>query len=290
MTDVHCRCLEEGGAGLLSPSNQRILKRLVGCIFKVSPPCQSVATPPTPPSLPQTLDLQLEMADSPLFSSMPVCLPWKVFHTVLSRYVCPHSSLTCPSSIPLYLFSIWRDKNEVAMETEQSINEDSSPLAMETNEDTSKEVAPGLITADEKPPADVNPATTEDSGLSPVLQYLQEAHLFLGSMGWCCRDDGCLLKVMVEALRRELRVLTALPHKTREVRSTPHTLIPSPSLLPLPSPPLPPLLAQDAAPRFGAMLLLPLWPPSQESKGKGRRREGGKGRLHLAGSPDGPSL
>ena len=224
------------------------------------------------------------MAESPLSCLMPICLPWKVFHTVLSRCAHPYSSLTCPSSIPLHLFSVWKDKNEVAMETEQTsslANEVTSPLAMETNESTGKETAPGPITTDEKPATDVNPAATEDSGLSPVLQYLREAHTYLGSVGWCCRDDGCLLKVMVEALRTELRVLTALPPKTREVRRAGHAAAHhTPSTRPLslsPPSPSPPRPVPDAAPGFGAMLLLPLWPSSQESQGEGRGREGRRG-------------
>ena len=38
-----------------------------------------------PLSLPQTLDLHVEMADSHLLLLMPLCLPWKILYTALQR-------------------------------------------------------------------------------------------------------------------------------------------------------------------------------------------------------------
>ena len=58
----------------------------------------------------------------------------------------------------------------------------------------------------------------EDTGMRAELLFLQEAHRHLGSLGWCVLDNGCLLKVMVDTLRKELRILTAHTQKTREVR------------------------------------------------------------------------
>lgn len=57
----------------------------------------------------------------------------------------------------------------------------------------------------------------EERGMRAELLFLQEAHRQLGSLGWCVLDDGCLLKDMVDALRKELRILTAHTQKTREV-------------------------------------------------------------------------
>ena len=54
--------------------------------------------------------------------------------------------------------------------------------------------------------------------LSVPLQFLREAHVHLGKMGWCCRDSGAFLLESIQALRKELRVLTAWPAKQREVR------------------------------------------------------------------------
>ena len=76
---------------------------------------------------------------------------------------------------------------------------------------------------------------TNQEGLAPSaamatsnqleLQFLSEAHVYLGSggQGWCARDGGCFLKTMVLRLREELRVITAHSPQTREA---------SPSLTP----------------------------------------------------------
>ena len=49
------------------------------------------------------------------------------------------------------------------------------------------------------------------------LQFLCEAHEHLGRMGWCCKDSGVFLIETVRVLREELRILTKLPPKQREV-------------------------------------------------------------------------
>ena len=56
-----------------------------------------------------------------------------------------------------------------------------------------------------------------DEKLTPPLDFLLEAHRHLGRMGWCCKQSGTFLKHSVQALRKELAVLTKLPVKQREV-------------------------------------------------------------------------
>ena len=130
------------------------------------------------------------------------------------------------------------------METEQAESEIEPPVAMETDPPLFVAVETGNVSIEGNAPDHIKtlPITRppvpqeggvapekvgvspEKGGVSPELRYLQEAHGHLGSMGWCCHDNGCFLKAMVCSLRRELRVLTAHPARVREVR---HTLTPS---------------------------------------------------------------
>lgn len=62
-----------------------------------------------------------------------------------------------------------------------------------------------------------SPPTTGEK-LSSPLDFLLEAHRHLGQMGWCCKQGGVFLTHSVQALRKELAILTKLPAKQREVR------------------------------------------------------------------------
>ena len=64
---------------------------------------------------------------------------------------------------------------------------------------------------------DLGHVTAEKEGLALSLRFLCEGHVQLGKMGWCCRDEGLFLQESVSVLRHELKVLTKLPPKQREV-------------------------------------------------------------------------
>ena len=153
------------------------------------------------------------------------------------------------------------------MDTEDPV----CPVAMVTDSVTIRGGSPAAMTNQESS----GTSGTEDSVITMAtsdqlevsLRFLCAAHEYLGSsgQGWCVQDGGCLLTTVVVRLREELRVLSAHPHKTREVHVSPHTLTPSP---PTPSP-LHPLIPSpaDSTERTGAVLLLSLWSPSQEGQG-----------------------
>eukprot|EP00731_Ephydatia_muelleri_P016867 Em0009g1291a len=63
----------------------------------------------------------------------------------------------------------------------------------------------------------VHSSSEKHEELKLHLQFLKEAHGYLGSLGWCCRDDGCFLQASVDTLRGELQVLSALPPKHRDI-------------------------------------------------------------------------
>ncbi len=95
------------------------------------------------------------------------------------------------------------------------------PVAMETG----KEEGSPLHSAPSSPHSlNVSTASSDPGhvtagvvGLALPLRFLCEGHAQLGKVGWCCRDSGAFLLESVSALRRELKVLTRLPLKQREV-------------------------------------------------------------------------
>ena len=156
----------------------------------------------------------------------------------------------------------------VAMVTDSEAIRVSSPTAT-----TNQETASATSGAEDSHAPSVITMVTSDQ-LEVCLRFLCAAHEYLGSsgQGWCVRDGGCLLKTMVARLREELRVLSAHPPKTREVQMylLTHSLTPSPPHSLTPSPPhslTPSLPPADSAEGTGAVLLLSLWPPSQEGQG-----------------------
>ena len=165
----------------------------------------------------QTLDLQVEMADSSLFHLMPLSLPWTVFYLTLLRS--NYSSPLSPSPLSLLLCSLW-ENGDVAMETStepdigvvvDTKTKECLPAAMETGSEEILGTPPSLSTNQE--------AGGEVVGARWGLQFLSEVHQHLaaGGQGWCVGDKGRLLKIFVSRLREELRLLTAHPPKTREV-------------------------------------------------------------------------
>lgn len=85
------------------------------------------------------------------------------------------------------------------------------PAALPSNCKTSPSSSPSLHHFFSSPPA-----VREE--LCPTLEFLLEAHKHLGRMGWCCKQGGVFLAQCVQALRKELAILTRLPPKQREVR------------------------------------------------------------------------
>lgn len=140
---------------------------------------------------------------------------------------------------------------EVVMDTEETITMATKNDAIKNAPTTTQEVSSSVRM---EALGTVTMATKE---MGVELRFLCAAHDYLGSVGqgWCVRDGGCFLKTMVARLREELRQLTAHTHKTREV--CPHL---TPTLTSH-------TLAAGVAEGTGAMLLLSLWTPSQESQG-----------------------
>ena len=115
---------------------------------------------------------------------------------------------------------------DVVMATEGTAGAHALTAAMATSKDISKEDAPVTMSNEESgsegQATDVAMTTTSRLlGAGVGLEFLREVHGYLGGagQGWCVQDEGCLLKTMVGELRRELQILTAHSHKTREVRS-----------------------------------------------------------------------
>ena len=128
------------------------------------------------------------------------------------------------------------------------------PVAMETDKEEEN-----VLQSASSSPHSLNVSVTSDPGnvmteLALPLRFLCEAHAQLGRMGWCCRDSGAFLLESVSVLRRELRLLTRLPPKQREVSGRGCGLLPPNAF------PLFPLSLLGSVAGAGAVLLLSLWP------------------------------
>ncbi|CAI8055447.1 Calcineurin-binding protein cabin-1 [Geodia barretti] len=170
------RCLEEAPGDLLQECGESLQRHLVVCVFR-------------------TLELQVEMTDSPLFHLLPLSLPCSVLY--------------------FSLLSLWED-GDVAMETRPEPGVD----VMETEteqlpvvvEETDREAILGA-----SPAVTTNQEGCRVSGSRWGLQFLCDVHDYLGGggQGWCVGDKGRILHILVCRLREELRQLTAHPPKTR---------------------------------------------------------------------------
>lgn len=162
----------------------------------------------------------------------------------------------------MYIHSVWSSGDQDAVETNTGLSVDVE-VAMDTEELTSfpaaakvtdneaissgaptvttnQEVSGAVVTMEERAPGGAVANGDQTRGMEVGLQFLREAHEYLGSvgLGWCVHDGGCLLKTMVTRLRKELRVITAHPQKTREVGSSSLPLPVSPTTSPQPHPPI----------------------------------------------------
>lgn len=115
------------------------------------------------------------------------------------------SSVSQPH-LPFKLSGHSPEPQVVAMETDK---EEGNPLQSASSSPHSLNLSmtsdPGHVTA-------------ETADIALPLRFLCDGHAQLGRMGWCCRDSGTFLLESVSVLRRELRVLTKLPPKQREVQ------------------------------------------------------------------------
>lgn len=107
------------------------------------------------------------------------------------------------------------------METTLEVSKDVE-VAMDTEEMITMATDSDVITSNQEVSSNTEgrgPAAMVTKEMGVGLRFLCAAHDYLGSvgLGWCVRDDGCLLKTLVTQLREELRQLTAHTHKTREV-------------------------------------------------------------------------
>lgn len=89
--------------------------------------------------------------------------------------------------------------------------------AIEAESDTISSRSPGTSSLHSLCSMEGSLGSSGSGELSLPLRFLCEAHTHMGKMGWCCKNSGSFLLQSVNALRKELQLLTKWPLKQREV-------------------------------------------------------------------------